>query len=103
MKQVFKSVSQIGALCLLFSVDNAEGMKSEQMALIQERIDSLADVFHRAIAEETGDDHSYVQVQSSISNHLGNMYHKYGEIEEFPPQENFLFLDVSIIPLIIIN
>ena len=73
------------------------------MALIQEKIDSLADVFHRAIKEETGDDHSYVQVQSSISNHLGNMYHKFGEIEEIPSEDSYLFLDVSTIAFIIIN
>ena len=63
-------VKRIGALSLLISINGAEGMKSEQMLAVNQKIEELANTMHQAMLED-GEDVTYAQIKDSITDHVG--------------------------------
>ena len=64
-------VKKIGALTLLISVNGAEGMGSEQMLEIQQKIDELASTMHSHMYADGNSDVTYAQIKDSLRDHIG--------------------------------
>ena len=78
-------VKKIGALSLLISINGAEGVSTENMVAINQKIDELANTMHSAMVESGDNEVTYAQIKDSISDHVGVRFMKDAEPSDERP------------------